>query len=78
MAATENLPALPFARADVMEIAPLYLALHGDAICRVRTPAGDVGWLVLRHEVVRTLLANADLGRTHADPERAAGSAATC
>jgi pentalenolactone synthase len=74
VAVTENLPALPFGRSHVLEIAPLYLALlQGDqAIRRVRTPAGDEGWLVLRHEEIRTLLANADLGRTHADRERAA------
>jgi cytochrome P450 len=73
MAVTEGLPALPFDRPEILDIAPGYRALlGGEPVTRVRTPAGDLGWLVLRHEQVRALLANADLGRSHADPERAA------
>ena len=73
MAVGESLPTLPFARPDVLDIAPLYRTLQaGGPVTRVRTPAGDLGWLVLRHEHVRMLLANADLGRGHADPGRAA------
>lgn len=73
MAVGETLPALPFARTHVLDIAPLYRVLkgNGEPVIRVRTPAGDLGWLVLRHEHVRALMANADLGRGHADPERA-------
>lgn len=72
MAVTGDLPALPFDRDAILDIAPLYRALMGgEPVTRVRTPAGDLGWLVLRHEEVRTLLANADLGRSHADPARA-------
>jgi cytochrome P450 len=73
MAVGDSLPALPFARPDILDIAPLYRTLQGGApVVRVRTPAGDLGWLVLRHEHVRTLMANADLGRGHPDPGRAA------
>ena len=71
MAAVES-ARLPFDRSDVLEVAPLYRELQRTTpICRVRTPAGDPAWLVLRHEDVRTLLANPDLGRSHADPENA-------
>jgi cytochrome P450 len=71
MSAAESMPALPFER-RVLEVAPAYLALQeGRPISRVRTPAGDIAWLVLGYENVRTLLADHNLGRSHADPERA-------
>lgn len=38
---------------------------------RVRTPAGDLGWLVTRYDEVRSLLADDRLGRGHADPDHA-------
>lgn len=73
MAAVESLPALPFDRSTMLEVAPLYRELQDtNPVCRVRTPAGDPAWLVLGHENIRTLLANADLGRSHPDPEHAA------
>ena len=39
---------------------------------RVRTPAGDVVWLVSRYEEARTLFADKRLGRSHPKPEEAA------
>ena len=73
MAAVESLPALPFDSPTILEVAPLFRELQDtNPVCRVRTPAGDQAWLVLGHENVRALLANADLGRSHPDPENAA------
>jgi pentalenolactone synthase len=42
------------------------------AIRRVTTPAGDSGWLVTNYDDVKTLLSDPRLGRSHAEPERAA------
>jgi pentalenolactone synthase len=73
LAAVESLPAMPFERSTMLEVAPLYRELQDtNPVCRVRTPAGDPAWLVLGHENVRTLLANPNLGRSHPDPENAA------
>jgi pentalenolactone synthase len=73
LAAVESLPALPFDRPTILEVAPLYRELQEtNPVCRVRTPAGDPAWLVLGHENVRTLLANPNLGRSHPNPEKAA------
>jgi cytochrome P450 len=66
-------PQLPFPRRDVLEIAPLYRALQADApVVPVRTPAGDVAWLVTRHAEARALFADPRLGRSHPEPARAA------
>lgn len=40
-------------------------------VCRVRTPAGDPAWLVTRHEMVKQLLKDERLNRSHADPANA-------
>ncbi|MGH4001404.1 MAG: cytochrome P450 [Pseudonocardiaceae bacterium] len=42
------------------------------AIRRVTTPAGDPAWLVTGYDDVKALLSDPRLGRSHADPERAA------
>ncbi len=42
------------------------------AIQRVTTPAGDPAWLVTSYDDVKALLSDPRLGRSHADPERAA------
>jgi len=66
-------PQLPFARADVLSIGPLYAQLRATApLSAVRTPAGDPAWLVTSHALTRELLADPRLGRSHPDPERAA------
>ncbi|MGH3965676.1 MAG: cytochrome P450 [Pseudonocardiaceae bacterium] len=41
-------------------------------IQRVTTPAGDPAWLVTSYDDVKALLSDPRLGRSHADPERAA------
>jgi cytochrome P450 len=70
--AVVDTPRLPFDRAGLLEVAPLFRELQASKpISRVRTPAGDPAWLVLGHENVRTLFANPNLGRTHVDPENA-------
>jgi pentalenolactone synthase len=72
MAATESLPALPFERSNLIDPAPLLLHLQSSApIGRVRTPVGDVAWLVTGYDNVRNLLDDRRLGRTHPDPEHA-------
>lgn len=72
-ATNDNLPHLPFARPDVLDIAPLLRTLRASApITPVRTPAGDVAWLVTGYTEVRALFADSRLGRSHPDPQRAA------
>ncbi|MEW1779817.1 cytochrome P450 [Streptomyces sp. NPDC086777] len=63
---------LPFARPNVLDLAPLYEVLRREApITPVTTPAGDPAWLVTRFEEVRDLLGDKRLGRSHPEPERA-------
>ncbi|MEU3518907.1 cytochrome P450 [Streptomyces sp. NPDC006654] len=63
---------LPFARPNVLELAPLYEVLRREApITAVTTPAGDPAWLVTRFDDVRDLLSDKRLGRSHPEPERA-------
>jgi cytochrome P450 len=68
-----ELPQLPFPRQDILDVGPLYRTLQAQApLVPVRTPAGDVAWLVTRHAEARTLFADPRLGRSHPDPARAA------
>jgi cytochrome P450 len=68
-----DLPRLPFPREGVLAISPLYARLRAAGpVTRVRTPAGDVAWLVTRYEEARTLFADRRLGRSHPRPEEAA------
>jgi pentalenolactone synthase len=70
---TDDLPRLPFDRDDVLELAPQYRELQRSApITPVRTPAGDVAWLVTGYDEARELFADSRLGRSHPDPENAA------
>ncbi|MFJ9713718.1 cytochrome P450 [Streptomyces sp. NPDC101234] len=63
---------LPFARPNVLDLAPLYEVLRHEApITPVTTPAGDPAWLVTRFEEVRDLLSDKRFGRSHPEPERA-------
>ncbi len=72
MTVAETLPAMPFERTSVLEIAPMYRLLRDvRPLTRVRTPAGDVAWLATGYDVVRELLVDDRLGRAHPDPERA-------
>ncbi|GAA4886367.1 cytochrome P450 [Actinomycetospora straminea] len=68
-----DLPQLPFPREDALTISPLYERLRAAGpVTRVRTPAGDVVWLVSRYEEAKTLFADRRLGRSHPQPEQAA------
>jgi len=72
MTVADTLPAMPFERSDVLDIAPAYRALQADhPIARVRTPAGDVAWLVTGYDLVRELMTHERMGRSHPDPARA-------
>jgi cytochrome P450 len=67
-----ELPQLPFPRPDVLDIAPLFDQLRQQApVVPVRTPAGDVAWLVTRWAEARALFADPRLGRSHPDPAHA-------
>lgn len=73
MTVQQLLPAMPFEQDDILQIAPEYLRLqHESRAVRVRTPAGDPGWLVTRHADVKALIADPRIGRTHRDPKNAA------
>ena len=72
MAATPNLPVLPFDRPSLFDPAPLLMRLQAERpVLRVRTPVGDEGWLVTGYERVRDLLGDDRLGRAHPDPDHA-------
>ncbi|MCW0214799.1 MAG: cytochrome P450 [Pseudonocardia sp.] len=65
-------PALPFARPNLLDLAPLYEVLRREApITPVTTPAGDPAWLATRYAEVRELLGDKRFGRSHPEPERA-------
>ncbi|HEY9524293.1 MAG TPA: cytochrome P450 [Thermopolyspora sp.] len=67
-----DLPRLPFERHSPLDIAPMYTELQAKApISRVRTPAGDVAWLVSGYEEAKKLFADPRLGRSHPEPDRA-------
>jgi len=69
---TTALPQLPFPRDDVLDVAPLFGELREQApLLPVRTPAGDVAWLVTRYAEARALFADPRLGRSHPDPDNA-------
>jgi cytochrome P450 len=73
VASTQTLPRLPFALPGVVDVPPLYLALQREQqLTLVRTPAGDVGWLVTRYGEVKKLLNDDRLGKAHPDPDHAA------
>jgi cytochrome P450 len=72
MSVAAERPRLPFARPNVLDLAPLYEVLRREApVTPVTTPAGDPAWLVTRFEDVRELLSDKRLGRSHPEPERA-------
>lgn len=66
-------PQLPFPRHSLLEVSPRYAELRGQApAVRVRTPAGDLAWLLTRYEANRELWSDPRLGRSHPNPEQAA------
>jgi len=69
----QSVPMLPFERATVVELPPVFHALRAQApAVRVRTPTGDPAWLVSRYDDVKALLDGDLLSRSHPKPERAA------
>jgi len=73
MTTVEEPPRLPFARRNVLEVSPQYAQLRATApISRVRTPAGDLAWLVNRFHEARELFGDPRFGRSHPHPEQAA------
>ncbi|GAB2805935.1 cytochrome P450 [Streptomyces daliensis] len=73
MTVATDRPQLPFPRPNVLDLAPVYEMLRREApVTAVTTPAGDPAWLVTSYQEVRELLADARLGRSHPEPERAA------
>jgi cytochrome P450 len=70
---SDRLPTLPFEQPDVLDIAPMFRTLQAEQpVTRVRTPAGDIAWLVTTYKDAKALFADARLGRSHPHPERAA------
>ncbi|MER7015416.1 cytochrome P450 [Saccharopolyspora sp. NPDC000359] len=66
-------PQLPFHRPNVLDLAPRYAVLRREApLVQVRTPSGDLAWLVTRYNEARSLLGDPRLGRSHPNPEAAA------
>ncbi|MDA3625650.1 cytochrome P450 [Saccharopolyspora sp. WRP15-2] len=64
---------LPFDQQHPLEFPPQVRALQTQgAVHEVRTEAGDRAWLVTSYALVRRLLADERLGRSHPAPERAA------
>lgn len=67
-----SLPTLPFTSSSLLTIAPLLQTLQAERpISRVRTPTGDLAWLVTRYAEVKALLNDPRLGRSHPDPAQA-------
>ncbi|MBB4683278.1 cytochrome P450 [Amycolatopsis jiangsuensis] len=72
MTTTERAPQLPFARPNVLDIAPLYEVLRRQGpIVPVTTPAGDPAWLVTAYEQAREVFGDKRFGRSHPAPEEA-------
>ncbi|WP_020660125.1 cytochrome P450 [Amycolatopsis benzoatilytica] len=63
---------LPFARPNVLDIAPLYEVLRREGpIVPVTTPAGDPAWLVTAYDQARQVFSDNRFGRSHPVPEEA-------
>ncbi|MFJ2115498.1 MULTISPECIES: cytochrome P450 [unclassified Streptomyces] len=68
MVTSQELPAYRGESPSVLRLSPLLRDLQTRApLCKVRTPAGDEGWLVTRHAELKQLLHDERLGRAHAD-----------
>src|SRR6266496_494643 len=69
----DDLPRLPFAQQDPLDIAPeLRLLQEERPITRIRTATGDVAWMITRYDDIKALFADRRLGRSHPHPEKAA------
>ncbi|MFH8350473.1 cytochrome P450 [Streptomyces sp. NPDC018045] len=72
MTASRDLPALDLEPPALLKVSPLLRRLQERGpIRRVRTPAGDEGWLVTRHAELKQLLHDERFGHTHPDPANA-------
>ncbi|MEQ3553162.1 cytochrome P450 [Pseudonocardia nematodicida] len=72
MTVTPERPQMPFARPNLLDLAPFYEVLRREApIAPVTTPAGDPAWLATRFAEVRELLGDKRFGRSHPEPEQA-------
>jgi cytochrome P450 len=70
---TETLPAMPFTRDDVLDIAPMYRALQTDRpVTRARGYTGDDVWLVTGYDEAKALFIDPRLGRSHPNSAAAA------
>ncbi|MEU6557131.1 cytochrome P450 [Streptomyces sp. NPDC046915] len=73
MKAVPPRPQMPFARPNILELAPVYEVLRSEApVSAVITPAGDRAWLATGYRECRELLADKRLGRSHPEPDKAA------
>ncbi|OZM70776.1 cytochrome P450 [Amycolatopsis antarctica] len=64
---------LPFEQPGPVDVAPVLSALQAEgAVHRVHTAVGDEAWLITSYPLVRDLLADERLGRSHPVPETAA------
>jgi cytochrome P450 len=74
LSALPEAPQLPFARADVLHISPLYAALRSarGPITKVTTSVGDPAWLVTGYEEARIAFSDRRFGYfIHDDPDSA-------
>ncbi|MFF1418096.1 cytochrome P450 [Streptomyces sp. NPDC058280] len=72
MTTSQELPSLKGQQQSVLRLSPLLRELQAEnPVCKVRTPAGDEGWLVTRHAELKELLRDERLGRAHATPATA-------
>ncbi|MFH8410982.1 cytochrome P450 [Streptomyces sp. NPDC018019] len=71
-ASHRDLPALDLEPPALLKVSPLLRRLQEEGpIRRVRTPAGDEGWLVTRHAELKQLLHDERIGHSHPDPANA-------
>lgn len=72
MTTSQELPLIGVELPSILTFSELRLQLQEQApVCRIRTPAGDEGWLITRHAEVKSLLQDNRLGRSHKDPANA-------
>ncbi|MFH8787083.1 cytochrome P450 [Streptomyces roseoverticillatus] len=69
---SQGLPSLGLEPPALLRVSPLLRRLQEEGpVRRVRTPAGDEGWLVTRHAELKELLHDGRVGHTHPDPANA-------
>lgn len=72
MSSNGTYPQLPFAQPDILDVAPELRRLQAEQpVARVRTPAGDLAWLVTRYDHLRELAADPRVGNSHDTPSEA-------